>query len=155
MKSATTRITGSSKPACSHRVVDDLPELATNEVWRGIMRRARDAHELTQGQLATAVGRWLNAEAPSQVVISRIESGSIKASKLVVPICDILSIPRPEFLEHDDDRAWVQLGRLLRAKNVKNYDKWKSLLEDAVGAGDGEEASPGEAPPSDPAPNRK
>jgi transcriptional regulator with XRE-family HTH domain len=97
----------------------DLPELATNDEWRGIMKRARMEHGLTQAELARKVGT-------SQVMISNLESGAATSSKYVLRICRELEIPVPEHFADDVDRAWAQLGRVLRAKGL---DKQKAATE--------------------------
>lgn len=88
---------------------DDLPELATNAEWRGIMVRARKAYGMTQQQLADKFH-------VSQAIISKIESGETASSKLVLPICETLSIPQPVHMTDPDELHWMQLGRVLRAK---------------------------------------
>lgn len=113
---------------------DDLPKLATNDLWRGIMRRARtNDHKMTQGELAIAVGRVAKGEPPSQALISKIESGAIESSEYVMPICEVLGIAPPEHFVSEDDRDWARLGRLLRSKGMSTYKKWVSLLEDVAG----------------------
>lgn len=142
MQSASVLITESYKMACSHSFVDvEPPELATNEDWRGIMRRARKAYivdgsEMTQAQLAERVGRRIrerwpksSIETPSQVIISKIESGVTRSSKLVLAICDVLSIPNPEHLANEDDRDWIRLGRVLRSGDLDEYKHLVSMLE--------------------------
>lgn len=87
---------------------------------------------MTQDDLAAAVGKHIHADAPSQALISKIESGQIESSDMVVPICEVLGIAFPEHFVNEDDRNWVQLGRVLRSKNMDKYKKWLSLLEDEV-----------------------
>ena len=113
----------------------DLPELAFDEEWRGIMVRARKEHGLSQDGLAKLVGS-------SQPLISKIESGLVGSSELVRPICDALSIPEPNNFANEDDRAWVQLGRLLRARNPEQYRRATSLVESMVDSEKATEVAP-------------
>ena len=143
----------SYKQACSHAFVpdEDPPELATNDEWRGIMRRARKAHlregaAMTQAQLASEVGRrirerWPSStlEAPSQVAMSKIESGANKSSKFILPICDVLGIPQPSHLTDEDDLDWVRLGRKLRHGSLDEYKALMAMLERAADRLDSEE----------------
>lgn len=108
----------------------DLPELATNETWRGIMRRARLTPRepdyptgMTQKQLADLVDT-------SQVMISMIESGEVGSSKFILPICKALDIVVPEHFTDEVDRAWVELGRVIRAK--RGLDKQKQLSRTVI-----------------------
>jgi transcriptional regulator with XRE-family HTH domain len=115
-------------------VDDDLPELATNEDWRGIMVRARKAYGWSQSHLADQLK-------VSQAIISKIESGETSASKLIQPICQLLSIPQPLHLTDPDERAWMQLGRVLRAKNPDQARAALQLVETMVKALDGAESA--------------
>lgn len=99
------------------------------------MKRARKAHEnMTQGELAAAVRRVLKSDEPSQAMISKIESGASTSSKFVKPICQVLSIALPEHFADESDRAWVQLGRVLRARNLDQYRHWLAVIEQAASA---------------------
>jgi transcriptional regulator with XRE-family HTH domain len=96
--------------------LEDAPELSTTEYWRGIMRRARADHGLTQKQLGDKVGL-------SQNVISGIESGVIGSSKGVTAICEVLGIPSPQVLIQDEiDQRWIEAGRALRSKMPNAHD---------------------------------
>lgn len=121
---------------------DDLPELATNDEWRGIMMRARKAHGMTQTELANQLG-------VSQAIISKIESGETGASKLVQPICEVLSIPTPIHMTDPDERAWLQLGRVLRAKNPDQARAALRLVETMV------KSLESELPPDDAQPTKQ
>lgn len=104
----------------------DAPELATTEYWRGVMRRARAAHGLTQEQLAAKVGI-------SQNVISGIESGRVGQSTAVTAICEILDIPPPQMLLADEtEQRWVEAGRAARATNPELYEAQLELLEATI-----------------------
>lgn len=105
--------------------VDDFPELATNAEWRGIMQRARKDHGYSQETFAKMLS-------VSQPLISKIESGETAASKLVIPICQMLSIPLPEHFVDEAERAWVQLGRLLRSRNPVQAKLALELVESMV-----------------------
>lgn len=134
------------KPLWSYNFVpsseDDLPELATNDEWRGIMMRARKAHGMTQTELANQLG-------VSQAIISKIESGETGASKLVQPICEVLSIPTPIHMTDPDERAWLQLGRVLRAKNPDQARAALRLVETMV------KSLESELPPDDAQPTKQ
>lgn len=98
------------------------PELATNDEWRGIMRRARATRGWSQAELAQRVGT-------SQNMISNIESGSVRASQFVMPICEQLGINPPMFYLDEDDRSWIQLGRVLRARDMEVFRRALALVE--------------------------
>lgn len=144
----------------------DPPELATNDDWRGIMKRARKAYlvegaEMTQAQLAVEVGkrireRWpaSTLETPSQVIISKIESGATRASKFVLPICDVLSIPSPEHLANEEDRDWIRLGRVLRGGDLDEYKHLVTMLEKLAKRAEGEPNEKPEAPADDRPPQK-
>lgn len=101
---------------------DVEPELAISEDWRGIMRRARADHDLTQTQLGQQVGT-------SQNMISLIESGAVGASTFVLPICRALGIPPPMFFENEEDRLWIQTGRVLRARDMEVFRRALAMVE--------------------------
>lgn len=101
---------------------EERPELATNDEWRSTMRRARATHGWTQVELARRVGT-------SQNVVSLIESGGVGSSQFVLPICRALGIPPPMFFEDEDDRAWIQLGRVLRARNMELFRRALAMVE--------------------------
>lgn len=121
--------TGSYNRLCSHRFVEDLgeewPELSSNPDWRGIMIRARNDHGLSQTELGRRVGTLMGTEPFSQAMISKIESGASTSSRLIKPICQVLSIPLPQHFVDEDDRAWSQLGHVLRRLDP---DQYKLLL---------------------------
>lgn len=130
IRNARALITVSYKRACFHAFVsetdEDMPDLATNDEWRGIMVAARkqarppDYPEgMTQKQLGDIVGC-------SQVQISKIESGADGSSKFVRRISKALGIPEPRHFVDEDDKAWWQAGHVLRHKNPQ---RWKILLQ--------------------------
>ncbi len=119
---------------------DEMPELSTNEEWRGIMVRARKAQNYTQETLGAAVGL-------SQVMISKLESGESTSSSYVLKICRLLSIPVPAHFESEQQRAWAQLGRVLRAKRPGLYESTVALVEEMI-AQNSEEERPDEVEPS-------
>jgi transcriptional regulator with XRE-family HTH domain len=124
----------------------DEPELATNEEWRGIMKRARKEHQLSQEELAAKVGC-------SQVMIAKIESdATASSSKYILAICDELDIPPPQHFENEDMKAWAQLGRVLRAKNRKQYEIALKLVESM--AQEAEQREAGERRNPDPEPEQ-
>jgi transcriptional regulator with XRE-family HTH domain len=161
---ATANMPRSYKAACSHRFVADLdpPELATNEDWRGIMQRARKAYKvdgkaMTQDQLAERVGRrirerWPNStvETPSQALISKIESGDTKSSKVILAICDVLSIPAPEHTADEEDRSWIRLGRVIRGGDPDEFKHLLATLEKIAAQVSKEETEPGPQPEPQP-----
>lgn len=100
------------------------PELATNEYWRSLMKRARAEHNLTQKQLGQLVG------GASQSIISQIEDGNIRQSRLILPICEKLHIPTPQMMWADEaEQRWVESGRLLRAKDATIFEAHLEMVE--------------------------
>lgn len=99
---------------------------------------------MTQAELGGRVGT-------SQNMISNIESGQVTSSKFVLPICRTLSIPPPMFFESEDQKAWSQLGHVLRHKNMKQFRRAMALVEAMVEDEEAEaqasEGRPPEAPP--------
>jgi transcriptional regulator with XRE-family HTH domain len=115
----------------------DPPELATNDEWRAIAVRARKDAKLSQRELGAKVGT-------SQNMISEIETGGVSSSGFIGPICKVLKIPPPVHYEDDDQKAWSQLGHLLRTKNLSQFRRLMALAETMVDA-------PAEAPAAAPA----
>lgn len=115
---------------------EERPELATNEEWRSTMRRARADRTWTQVELGRRVGT-------SQNMISLIESGEVTSSQFILPICRALSIPPPMFFEDEDDRTWIQLGRLLRRRDMNVFRRALSLVESMVHAIGAASTTPG------------
>lgn len=122
-------ITRSYKPLCSHRFVsedgkrdDNTAEIATNEVWRGIMVRARKTHKLTQVELGKLVGL-------SQVMISKIETGESGGSSEILQICKQLKIQPPQHFADDWQKKWAELGQLLRHKSPEQAEAALRLVE--------------------------
>ena len=104
---------------------DPYPEIATNDEWRGIMRRRRKDLKLTQAELGGRVGT-------SQNIVSMIESGEVSSSKFIVPICRFLKIPVPQNFDSDEQKVWSELGHVLRNKNMKQYRRALALIEAMV-----------------------
>lgn len=131
----------------SERVEPDTqeePELATNEEWRGIMVRARKEHGFSQESLGQKLG-------VSQALISKMESGEVGSSKLVMPICRLLGIPAPEHFVDEEEKNWVRLGRVLRHRNPEQAKVALQLVESMVRQYESElDEVPTPAPPSKP-----
>lgn len=104
---------------------EEMPELATNEEWRGIMTRARKAHGMTQDELGAKVGL-------SQVMISKLETGESGSSTHILRICRVLDIPEPANFATDEQRDWWQLGHVLRSRNTEQYAAAKQLIRTMV-----------------------
>lgn len=99
------------------------PELAITEYWRGVMERARKAHNLTQRDLADKVG-------VSQNIISQIETGKLGSSTAVMPICVVLRIPPPHLLLEDEtDQRWLEAGRVLRSRDRRLFEQQLAMVE--------------------------
>jgi transcriptional regulator with XRE-family HTH domain len=81
---------------------DERPELATNQAWREEMRRVRLEKGLSQDALSKATG------ARDQGQISRVETGEVGSSKLVLPICKALGIPPPEHFADEGSRRSIR-----------------------------------------------
>lgn len=102
---------------------EGAPEIATNEHWRSLMRRARQDAGLTQAELATKVG-------VSQNVISQIEGGQQSSSSAVMSICKALRIPPPVALFRDElDQRWYEAGRLIRSRDPKFFAAQLEAME--------------------------
>lgn len=123
---------------------DPDAELGTNEEWRGIMQRARKDQGLSQAELAGKIGT-------SQNIVSLIENGEVLSSKFVLPICRKLKIPPPMHFESEEQRAWSQLGHVLRAKNMKQFRRAMALVESMV---DDEEEAVDEVKPAPARPHK-
>ncbi|HEY6038673.1 MAG TPA: hypothetical protein VIV58_30530 [Kofleriaceae bacterium] len=109
-------------------VADPDPEIATNEEWRAIMVQARKDQKFTQAELGGRVGT-------SQNIISLIENGppdGVAASRFVMPICRVLKIPPPMHFESEEQKAWSQLGHVLRSKSMKQFKRAMALVESMV-----------------------
>lgn len=91
------------------------------------MRRARATRGMTQAELGQRVGT-------SQNIISMLESGRIGSSQFVLPIARALGIPPPMFFEDEDDRAWIQIGRVLRSRDMEVFRRALGLVESMVAA---------------------
>jgi transcriptional regulator with XRE-family HTH domain len=126
----------------------DEPELATNEEWRGIMVRARKDIGLSQQTLADKLG-------VSQPLISKIESGEVALSKLVLPICRLLGIPKPEHYVDDFEKNWSRAGRVLRHRNMPQAKRMLELMESMVADYEEQQKKDEDKPEGDPDKPRK
>lgn len=133
MLAASFKIDRIYKRTCLPMVMDrtvglnDQPEIATNEDWRSLMRRTRQGLGLTQSELGSTVHT-------SQNMISNIESGQVGSSTFIMPICRTLRIPPPSWYEDEDDRAWAETGRILRARDMEVFRRALSMVEAMVAA---------------------
>jgi transcriptional regulator with XRE-family HTH domain len=97
---------------------DEFPELATNSEWRAAMRKARVEAGLSQEDLAErAVAASPQLIRGTQGVISKLESGGIGRSRLVVPICRLLGIQLPSHYASDRDREWLDAAHTIEARS--------------------------------------
>lgn len=101
-------------------------EIATNEEWRGVMKRARTAHKLSQEALGKAVG-------VSQAMINKIENGGSGGSGAVLAICRVLSIPEPMTFASEDAKHWHELGHAARRlMTPEQYEAHLRMIEMTV-----------------------
>jgi transcriptional regulator with XRE-family HTH domain len=101
-------------------------EIATNEEWRGVMKRARTAHKMSQAALAAAVG-------VSQAMINKIEKGESGGSGAVLSICRVLAIPAPMNFADEDTKHWHELGHAARRlMTPEQYGALEKLIESSV-----------------------
>jgi transcriptional regulator with XRE-family HTH domain len=91
---------------------DDLPELAVNRQWREEVRRVRKEMGLSQDEL----GKMVDSD---QTQISRLETGDIGSSTLVMPICRALGIDPPEHFLDDEARLWNRRFEIMRSSDSK------------------------------------
>jgi transcriptional regulator with XRE-family HTH domain len=102
-------------------------DMPTSPYWRGVMKTARKALRLTQGDLGELVGT-------SQPTISDIELGHIGGSGFVPAICMALQIPLPViFVEDDFDQRWVEAGRVLRERSMTRFRNYLAIFEEEAG----------------------
>lgn len=118
-------------------------EIATNEEWRGVMKRARTSHKMSQEALAKLVG-------VSQAMINKIEKGGSGGSGAVLAICRVLSIPEPMTFASDDAKHWHELGHAARRlMTAEQYAAHLRMIEttvrqlESVPAPDPDEPAPG------------
>ena len=108
------------------RALDDYPEISTTAAWRVAMRTKREAREMNQDELGRRVG-------VSQNVISKMETGILRSSKAVLPICNVLRIPPPMALFEDElDQRWYDKGRQLRALAPGTFEMMLAAVEGAL-----------------------
>lgn len=125
MRDARGITTESYKPLCSHTFVandDERPELATNERWREIMKKARKDHELSQEQLGAKVGC-------TQEMIWKIETGKSTSSEFILPICKHLGIAPPMHFVTDEQRRWDEIGTWARHRTPEQFAATMKMLE--------------------------
>lgn len=95
--------------------LEDEPEVAFTPEWGSLVRRARVAAGLKQGELADMIGA-------SQPQITQVENATIGASRVVMPIVRALKIPPPsQYFEDELDQRWVESGRVLRRTNEAGF----------------------------------
>lgn len=117
-----------------------MSEIATNEEWRGVMKRARKAHGMSQEALGKAVG-------VSQAMINKIEKGEAGGSGAVLAICRVLSIPEPMTFATEDAKHWHELGHAARRlMTPEQYEAYLRMLETTVKA---LESAPADDNPTD------
>ena len=131
----------------------DPPEITTNEEWRDLMVAARRERKWTQEELATRVHRHSKLTA-TQAAISQIESGVSSSSKLVRPICEVLSIPEPMHFDDEDMKQWWLTGHLMRAKNMKLFQLQLEVAKE-LAKSNPETESTTATEPAEPKPSRK
>lgn len=83
----------------------------------------------------------------SQNMISLIESGEVESSHFVIPICEVLGIPPPVHYESEEQRAWSELGHVLRHKSMK---KFRAALELVKTMAEDDDDVPSDSAPSTP-----
>lgn len=89
----------------------EYPEIYFSKEWGNLVRRARNDRGLSQGELGDLIG-------VEQAMISYIETGKVNSSKAVVPLCEVLNIPRPkQYFDDELEERWVEVGRVLRRVN--------------------------------------
>ena len=85
--------------------------------------RGRDGY--SQARLAAEVG-------VSQAVISDIERGIAKSSAVVRKICVLLRIPIPVNAEDEQDRRWIEAGRVLRSRRPNLFARQLAFVEEIL-----------------------
>lgn len=119
-------------------------EIATNEEWRGVMKRARIAHKLSQEALGKHVGL-------SQAMINKIENGDSGGSSSILAICRVLSIPAPMNFADEREKLWHDLGHAARRLMApEQYEAHLRLFETTV-----RQLEAAQPPADEPAPGRR
>jgi transcriptional regulator with XRE-family HTH domain len=123
---------------------DENPKLSTNGEWRDAMRMERKARGWSQTDLAIACGF-----PEAQDAISRVETGDVRRSHLVMPICRALEIEPPDFYTDEKmrrfyrDMEFVEQHLPAMAKNIQDHiDAARSAAEKIA-----EASRPAEQPP--------
>ena len=92
------------------------------------MIAARRERKWKQAELAAKVQQHSGLTA-SQPLISQIESGEIGSSKLIRPICEILSIPEPMHFTDELMKRWWLAGHLMRHGAMPLFESQLELAE--------------------------
>lgn len=87
--------------------------------------KARDRLSYSQARLAAEVG-------VSQAVISDIERGIAKSSTVVRKLCGLLSIPLPVNAEDEQERRWIEAGRVLRSRRPNLFARQLAFVEEIL-----------------------
>jgi transcriptional regulator with XRE-family HTH domain len=107
---------------------DPSPELSTTDEWRLLMAAGRRDRKWTQEELGEKIARHSKLPA-SQALISQIESGKITSSKLVRPICEVLSIPEPMHFTDERMKRWWLAGHLMRGAKMEVFESQLESME--------------------------
>lgn len=106
--------------------MDDYPELPFDKDWGGTVKQARLDLELSQQELADAIGS-------DQPTISYIERGLLESSRAVRPLVEFLKIAPPKVFMGDDlDERWNEAGRILRRVDERHFRLLLNIAEQAV-----------------------
>lgn len=79
----------------------------------------------SQQRLAAEVG-------VSQAVISDIERGIARSSTVVRRICAVLRIPLPVNAEDEQERRWIEAGRVLRSRRPNLFARQLAFVEEMI-----------------------
>lgn len=103
-------------------------EIATTPEWREDMVEARKRRGMGQEELGFRVTHKHN----QQGAISQIETGGIRASALVLPICAELRIPPPMHYISASQRDWAKLGHRLEELDPAQFTAVTALIASMV-----------------------
>lgn len=92
------------------------------------MAAGRKDRKWTQDELGERVTRHAKLPA-SQALVSQIESGKITSSKLVRPICEVLSIPEPMHFTDERMKRWWLAGHLMRGAKMEVFESQLESME--------------------------
>lgn len=87
--------------------------------------QGRKKEGYSQARLAAEVG-------VSQAVISDIERGIARSSTVVRKICSVLQIPLPVNAEDEQERRWIEAGRVLRARRPNLFARQLAFIEEIL-----------------------